>query len=117
MVRRRGRGCIVTRRSGFVGYVDARADRLAVEQASSARNAAREAAAAQREAAAAADRARIAAQRRTPRPNAASRVQPAVSPVSGAHSATQRSGASLPRVVVDGVPITDPHAVALLSRF
>lgn len=100
-------------RHGFVGFVDARADRLSAEQASSAHRAA----IAEREAAAEADRARIAAQRRAPRSNAARQVQPAVSPVSGAHAAAQRSGAFVPRVVVDGVPITDPHAVALLSRF
>lgn len=104
-------------RSAFVGFVDVRADLVAVAQASSARNAAREAAAAQREAAAAAERARIAAQRRATRPNPPAPVSPAAPAVSGAHGATRRSGDSLPRVVVNDRLITDPAAVALLSRF
>lgn len=100
-------------RHGFVGFVDARADRLAAEQASAARRAA----ITEREAAAEARAAARAAQRRAPRPKPPRQASPAAAPVSGAHSAAQRSGAFVPRVVVDGVPITDPHAVRLLSRF
>ncbi|WP_374460758.1 hypothetical protein [Microbacterium sp.] len=103
----------MSRRSGFVGFVDARADRLAVEQASSARRAA----IAEREAAAEARAAATAAQRRAPRPKPPRQVSPAAAPVSGAHSAAQRSAAPTPRVVVNGIPVTDPHAIALLSRF
>lgn len=103
----------MSRRSGFVGYVDAHADRLAVEQASAARNAA----IAEREATAAARAAATVAQRRATRPLLAVQRQSPEPRLSGAHSAARRSAAPTPRVVVDDRLITDPAAIALLSRF
>lgn len=103
----------MSRRSGFVGYVDARADRLAVEHASAARNAQIE----QREAAAAARAAAAAASRRATRPKPPAQRQSPQPRLSGAHSAAQRPAAPTPRVVVNDRLITDPAAIALLSRF
>ncbi|MDH5134618.1 MULTISPECIES: hypothetical protein [unclassified Microbacterium] len=104
----------MSRGSGLLGYVEARADRLAAEQASAARSAAikqREEAATEARAAA------TAAQRHVLGPKPPRQVSLATAPVSGAHNAARRSDAPTPRVVVNGTPITDPRAIALLSRF
>lgn len=75
----------MTRRSGFIGYVDARADRLAVEQASTARNAAIE----QQREAEAARAAAAAARRAAPRPKPAPKPQRAAPANSGRQTAAQ----------------------------
>lgn len=103
----------MSRRSGFIGYVDARADRLAIEQASAARRAAIE----RQEEDAAARAAAAVARRPAPRPKPARQASPADPSVSGAQRAAQPPAPETRTIAKTEYDLLMRAANAVLKKF